>query len=167
MTTEPAIEKLRELTLYTMATTGIAQLSEPSMAEREIRIIPPGCARGSTREGKRDLRSLLDAQQRIAEAGVRVGGRHARIAEQDARIAEQDARIVALTKQVELLHEQLGQNSRNSHKPPSSDLPGAGPQRKPGKGKKGKHVGQKGHRGTFREPLPASRGDEVVNVFPP
>jgi transposase len=116
---------------------------------------------------------LLDAQQRIVEleaelavAHARVAEQDARIAEQDARIAEQDARIVALTKQVELLLEQLGQNSSNSHKPPSSDPPGAGPQRNPSKGKKGKRGGQKGHRGTFRELLPASQVDEVVNLFP-
>lgn len=110
---------------------------------------------------------MLDAQQRIAELEAELAVAHARIAEQDARIAEQDARIIALTKQVELLLEQLGQNSRNSHKPPSSDPPGAGPQRKPNTGKKGKRGGQKGHRGSFRELLPASQVDEVVNLFPP
>ena len=110
---------------------------------------------------------MLDAQQRIAELEAELAVAYARIVEQDARIAEQDARILALTKQVELLLEQLGQNSGNSHKPPSSDPPGAGPQRKPGKGKKGKRGGQKGHRGTFRELLPASQVDEVVNLFPP
>ncbi len=93
---------------------------------------------------------MLDAQQRIAELESELAVAH-------ARIAEQDARIVALTKQVELLLEQLGQTSRNSHKPPSSDPPGAGPQRKLGKGKKGKRGGQKGHRGTFRELLHRGR----------
>lgn len=111
---------------------------------------------------------MLDAQQRIAELEAELAVAHARIAEQDARIAEQDARILALTKQVEVLLEKLGQNSRNSHKPPSSDPPGAaGPQRKPGQGKKGKRGGQKGHRGSFRELLPASQVDEVVNLYPP
>lgn len=115
----------------------------------------------------------MDAQQRIAELEAELAVAHARIAEQDARIAvqdariaEQDARIAVLTKQVEVLLEKLGQNSRNSHLPPSSDPPGAGPQRKP-KGKKGKRGGQRGHRGTFRELVPASQVDEVVNLFPP
>ena len=109
---------------------------------------------------------MLDAQQRIAELEAELAVAHARIAEQEARIAEQDARILALTKQVELLLERLGQNSSNSHKPPSSDPPGTGPQRKPNQGKKGKRGGQKGHRGCFRELLPASQVDEVVNLFP-
>ena len=102
---------------------------------------------------------MLDPKQRIAELEVELAVAH-------ARIAEQDARILALTKQVEVLLEKLGQNSRNSHKPPSSDPPGAGPQRKP-KDKKGKRGGQRGHRGTFRELLPASQVDEIVNLFPP
>jgi transposase len=107
----------------------------------------------------------LDAPQRIAELEAELAVAHARIAEQDARIAAQDARIAVLTKQVEVLLEKLGQNSRNSHLPPSSDPPGAGPQRKP-QGKKGKRGGQRGHRGTFRELVPASQVDEVVNLFP-
>ena len=108
---------------------------------------------------------MLDPQQRIAELEAELAIAHARIAEQDARIAEQNARILALSKQVEVLLEKLGQNSRNSHKPPSSDPPGAGPQRKPKK--KGKCGGQRGHRGAFRELLPASQVDDIVNLFPP
>ena len=79
----------------------------------------------------------MDAQQRIAELEAELAVAHARIAEQEARIAEQDARILALTKQVELLLERLGQNSSNSHKPPSSDPPGTGPPR----GELGRHGG--------------------------
>lgn len=101
----------------------------------------------------------------LAAAHARIAEQQTRITEQEARIAEQDARILALTQQVEVLLEKLGQNSRNSHKPPSSDPPGAGPQRKP-KGKKGKRGGQRGHRGSFRELLPAAQVDEVVNLFP-
>jgi len=71
-----------------------------------------------------------------------------------------------LTKRVEELLEKLGQNSRNSHLPPSSDPPGAGPQRKP-KGTTRKRGGQRGHRGTFRELVAASEVDEVVDLFPP
>lgn len=112
---------------------------------------------------------MLDAQQqRIAQLEAELAAAYERIAEQEARIAEQDARIVALTKQVEVLLEKLGQNSRNSHKPPSSDPPGAGPQHKPRhKGAKGKRGGQRGHRGAFRELLPASQVDKVVDLFPP
>jgi transposase len=101
---------------------------------------------------------LLDTQQRIAELEAELAAAH-------ARNAEQGAQIIALTKQVEVLLEKLGQNSSNSHKPPSSDPPGAGPQRKP-RGKKGKRGGQRGHRGAFRELLPASQVNEVRNLFP-
>jgi transposase len=117
----------------------------------------------------------LDAQQRIVEleaelavAHARIAEQETRIAEQEARIAEQEARIITLSKQVEVLLERLGQNSRNSHKPPSSDPPGAGSQRKPNQeGKKRKRGGQRGHRGAFRVLLPTSQVDEVVNLFPP
>jgi transposase len=103
----------------------------------------------------------LDAQQRIVELQTELAVAH-------ARIAEQEARIIALTKQVEVLLERLGQNSRNSNKPPSSDPTGAGPQRKPNQeGEKRERGGQRGHRGAFRELLPASEVDEVVNLFPP
>jgi transposase len=133
---------------------------------RESRIISIAYGRGSTRDRKRDLPSPLDAQQRIAELEAELGVAYARIAEQDVRIATQDARIAALTKQVELLLEKLGQNSSNSHRPPSSDPPGAGPRRTP-KGKKRKRGGQPGHRGNFRELLPAAQVDKVVDLYPP
>jgi transposase len=107
----------------------------------------------------------LDAQQRIAELEAELAVAYARIAAQEARIVEQEARIVALTKQVEILLEKLGQNSSNSHLPPSSDPPGAGPKPKGKKGKKGKRGGQPGHRGAFRALVPASRVDKVVNLF--
>jgi hypothetical protein len=125
----------------------------------ENRIISTAYALRSTRDRKCDLRSSLDAQQRIAELETALATAHARIVEQDARIA-------ALTKRVEELLEELGQNSHHSHLPPSSDPPGAGPQRKP-RGKKRKRGGQQGHRGTFRELVVASQVDEVVNLFPP
>jgi transposase len=129
------------------------------VAARESWIISIGCGWGSTRDRKRDLRSSLDPQQRIAELEAELGAAQARIAEQEVRIA-------ALTKQVEVLLEKLGQNSRNSHLPPSSDPPGAGPRPKP-RGKKGKRGGQRGHRGSFRELVPASDVDKIVNLFPP
>ena len=100
----------------------------------------------------------MDPQQRIAELEAELAAAHARIAEQEARIA-------ALTKQVEVLLEKLGQNSSNSHRPPSSDPPGAGEKRNPKRGK-GKRGGKHGHRGSFRELVPASEVDEVVDLFP-
>ena len=108
----------------------------------------------------------MDPQQRIAELEAELAAAHVRIAEREVRIAEQEVRIAALTKQVEVLLEKLGQNSRNSHLPPSSDPPGAGSRPKP-KGKKGKRGGQRGHRGAFRALVPAAQVDKVVDLFAP
>ena len=41
----------------------------------------------------------------------------------DAELAAKEARIAALEQRVAELFEKLGQNSRNSHLPPSSDSP--------------------------------------------
>jgi transposase len=124
----------------------------------------------------------LDAQHRIAELEATVAARDARIAAQDAAIAAKDARILeleqqvamlmaqvaALTKQVADLTEKLGQNSRNSHLPPSSDPPGTGgksggTQRPKGERPRG---GQRGHRGTRRELVPEDQVNEFVDLYP-
>lgn len=104
-----------------------------------------------------------------------VDGRDERIAEleaavaaRDARIAELEQQVAALTARVSELADKLGQNSRNSHLPPSSDPPGAREQRR-GKGKsKGKRRrgAQPGHRGAHRELLPPERVNAFVNLFP-
>ena len=80
-------------------------------------------------------------------------------AARDRKIAELEARIARL-------EERLGLNSRNSHKPPSSDPPSA----KPGDSKapSGRKRGaQPGHEGTTRELLPTEEVDEVVPHVPP
>lgn len=93
-----------------------------------------------------------------------------------AALAERDAQFVALTEQVakltaqiEVLTELLSRNSKNSHLPPSSDGPGAsggsaGGHRPKSERKRG---GQKGHRGSYRELLPAEHVDTFVDLFPP
>lgn len=93
----------------------------------------------------------------------------------EAALAERDAQVAALTEQVgkqsaqiELLTELLNRNSKNSHLPPSSDGPGAGGgavgSRRPKSERK--RGGQKGHRGSYRELLPAERVDTFVALFP-
>ena len=76
---------------------------------------------------------------------------HAIILAQEERIVAQQERISVLEqqllefgKEIEGLKVQLNQNSKNSHKPPSSD----GPKKKPGLPKKkgGKKGGQEGHK---------------------
>ncbi|MDD9902081.1 MAG: DUF6444 domain-containing protein [Rhodospirillaceae bacterium] len=106
----------------------------------------------------------------MAAQDARIAEQGARIAEQDARIAEQDAKNAALTKQIELLTELVNRNSKNSHLPPSSDGPGSssrGGQPARNKRKAGrKRGGQKGHRGSHRELLPAEQVDTFVDLFP-
>jgi len=75
--------------------------------------------------------------------------------------------VTALTARVAELTERLGQNSRNSHLPPSSDPPGAsgkagGPRPKSGRPR----GGQRGHRGSRRELVAADKVDDVVDLYP-
>jgi transposase len=65
------------------------------------------------------------------------------------------------------LTERLGQNSRNSHLPPSSDPPGTAGK---GSGQRPKNDrprgGQRGHRGSRREFVAADKVDVVVDLYP-
>ncbi len=97
----------------------------------------------------------------------RIAELEAALAERDARIAAQGARIAKLEKLVAELSRQLGQNSGNSHLPPSSDGPGARPGKDKGNKKKRKRGGQPGHRGSHRELLPPDKVDGIEDHFPP
>ncbi len=120
----------------------------------------------------------MDATKRIAELEAEVSAKDARIAEQDARIAQQDARIAQLEQrvaqlleQVALLTERLGQDSSNSHKPPSSDRPGRRSGKRSDNSKrkkksKRKRGGQHGHKGHHRELLPESEVDDFKDYYP-
>lgn len=87
---------------------------------------------------------------------------HALILQQAEQIRGLMAQVSELSKRLESLEGRLNQNSRNSHRPPSSDgltkqpaLP-----RKP-KGKKG---GQQGHKGRTLKMVETP--DVVINVYP-
>jgi transposase len=109
----------------------------------------------------------VDAEHRIAELEAELAAKDARIAELETRVAEQEVLIAALTEQVAKLLEQLGQSSRNSHKPPSSDGPGARQERR-GKPKSSRRRGgQPGHEGNRRGLLPPEQVDRVVDLYPP
>lgn len=84
------------------------------------------------------------------------------LAEEVARLREENLRLKARVTELE---ERLGQNSRNTSKPPSSDPPSlppsppkAGSGRKPG--------GQPGHQGHQRELVPEADVDEIIPVKP-
>lgn len=70
MMTEPTIEKLRALKLYTMATTWIAQHSEPSIAELSFdeRLALLVDAETLARDNKRLQKLLHDAKLRVPSA---------------------------------------------------------------------------------------------------
>lgn len=90
-----------------------------------------------------------------------------------ARVAELEAIVVTLQglleqaqKRIRDLEERLAQNSRNSHKPPSTDPPNAPkPPSKPPTGRK--RGGQIGHEGKNRELLPPEEVDHFVAHTPP
>jgi transposase len=110
----------------------------------------------------------LDAQQRIAELEAVVAAKDAEIAALKAQVATLLAQVAALTKQVADLTEKLGQNSRNSHLPPSSDPPGSAG--KAGGGSKQKsdrpRGGQCGHRGSRRQLVPEEQVNDFVDLYP-
>lgn len=120
---------------------------------------------------QRDWRDdrIAELEAELAAKDAIIAEQAARIAEQAARIAEQDRRIAALEKQVAQLLEQLGQNSRNSHKPPSTDTPEERQKRK-NREKKARQArkrgGQPGHRGTSRELVPPEKVSKFVDLFP-
>jgi transposase len=107
--------------------------------------------------------------ERIAELEGQLSVRDEQLAAAHGRIAELERQVEKLSAQVTELLGRLGQNSRNSHRPPSSDPPAARQQRKGKKGKsKGvrKRGGQPGHRGVNRQLVAADRVDEFVHLFP-
>ena len=78
-------------------------------------------------------------------------------------------RLLQMETRLAYLQEQLGLNSRNSSKPPSSDGPDAGgignrAQRRASERSRG---AQKGHPGSFRPPIDESRVDAIVECPPP
>ena len=62
-------------------------------------------------------------------------------------VADRDAEIVRLGARIADLETQLGQNSNNSHKPPSTDPPRTRPAKPETGRKRGGQSGHKGHRG--------------------
>ncbi|KAF0170080.1 MAG: transposase [Caulobacteraceae bacterium] len=110
----------------------------------------------------------MDAERRIAELEAELAAKDAIIAEQAVRIAVLEQQVAVLTEQVARLSELLGQSSRNSHKPPSSDGPAAREERNQNKKKSSRgRGGQPGHQGNRRHLLPPAEVDQFVELFPP
>lgn len=87
-------------------------------------------------------------------------------AEHDLLREAQQRQIAALETRVQQLEEQLGQDSGNSDRPPSSDSPKArearGSRARSGRAR----GGQKGHKGSRRDLLPPDAVDHVVPLIP-
>ncbi len=113
------------------------------------------------------LRGLPSSRRSSPRGDERI----AEVARLEARVAEQDERIAKLEQLVAELTERLGQNSRNSHLPPSSDSPGqrkkrkGKDERKKGKGKR-KRGGQPGHQGAHRGLVPEDKVNKFVDLYP-
>ena len=93
----------------------------------------------------------------------------ATLLEQLATLRQENAALrvqnAALQERIRELEAQLGQDSSNSSRPPSTDPPQATPRPKaPPTGRK--RGGQPGHRGPYRALLPVERVDELVTVTP-
>ena len=78
-----------------------------------------------------------------------------------------DRQIEQLTARVDRLEREVGKNSRNSDRPPSSDRPGGKPPSGRGRGPSPRQRGaQPGHAGKGRELLPSWAVDELVEHWP-
>lgn len=74
------------------------------------------------------------------------------------------ALVLALWTEVSALREQVGRNSQNSSRPPSSDPPGMRSKKRTPSGRK--QGGQPGHEGASRKLRPVSEVKEVIPVKP-
>ncbi|MBK8941015.1 MAG: transposase [Polyangiaceae bacterium] len=99
----------------------------------------------------------------MATADERISRLEAQVAHLLEVLAARDAEIARLKGRVAELERQLGQNSTNSHKPPSSDPPGTRPSKEASGRKRG---GQAGHKGHKRVLLPAEKVTKRTEVRP-
>jgi len=112
-------------------------------------------------------RELEDAMAQVAALQLGLGKRDELLAELQVRFAALRVENDQLRQLVAELQEQLGQNSNNSSKPPSTDKPGSRPLRKSKQKRKRKRGGQPGHRGSHRTLLPPDQvNGGFVDYFP-
>jgi transposase len=84
--------------------------------------------------------------------------------DKDAYIKQLENRIIQLEKRIEELERLLGMNSRNSSKPPSSDLPGMSAE--PPKHRRKKRGARNGHQPHLRELLPEKFVKKHIHLIP-
>jgi transposase len=83
-----------------------------------------------------------------------------------ARVAELEARQAELETVLAKLQARLSQNSSNSSRPPSSDMPSGRKPAPKGSPSGRKPGGQPGHKGAFRPFKPMEAADEIVAQIP-
>jgi len=111
-------------------------------------------------------RELQDAKAQIASLQLELRKRDEFLAELQVHFAALRAENECLRERVAELEVQLGRNSSNSSKPPSTDKPGSRPPRKSKKKQKRKRGGQPGHRGSHRTLLPPDQVGPIVDYYP-
>jgi transposase len=111
-------------------------------------------------------RKLQDAEAQVAALQLELSKRDEFLAELQVHFAALRAENERLRERVAELEQQLGQNSSNSSKPPSTDNPGSRPARKSKNQQKRKRGGQPGHRGSHRILLPPDQVGRVIDHYP-
>lgn len=106
---------------------------------------------------------MTSVGKRLAKLEAQVAALLAMVAERDAIIAQRDAEIAELKTRVADLEQQLGQNSTNSGKPPSTDPPGTRPEKKPTGRSRG---GQPGHKPNTRVLFPPEKVTRRTKLAP-
>jgi transposase len=100
-----------------------------------------------------------------SKLAARVAELEAACASQKELVQTQQRLIEKADQRIRAFEERLGQNSRNSHRPPSSDPPSA-PKRNPKPPSERKPGGQIGHEGKKRDLLPPDQVDRFVPYVP-
>ena len=116
----------------------------------------------------KQIASLTEPAAHIERLGQRVANQQKQITQLQQQLtdtARQSAEIAQLKAEIAGLKERLGQNSRNSSLPPSSDSPFGKPaaKRDPSGGRQG---AQTGHIGVGRNLKPISEVDRVIELRP-
>jgi len=130
-----------------------------------------GVSRASVRSHERlsarveELSVLLEERTgRVEELSVLLGQRTARVEELSVLVSEQTGLIESLRVENLALRRQVGRDSSNSSKPPSSDGPASPPKRDRRERTGRSQGGQVGHRGSGLPPVAVP--DHVVKVEP-
>ena len=106
----------------------------------------------------------MTSEVRLAKLEARLARVETENAALRVEVAAKDAKIAKLEARIADLETQLGQNSSNSGKPPSSDPPGAPPRSKTPSGKS--RGGQPGHAPKKRSWLPRDRVTKLTEQHP-